>query len=183
MRSFASCGCMDSLRPIDSDEELRNSAAGIASRIEVRDALRLSSTNLRRQAEALNNNQRLQATLDRAMEAFQPLPWGMGGSPPPPAYDPLLGLPSESTRARPTAPITDGEAARDGVELPAAPGRVVTAAGPMGTATRVYRNPNRFMFTPIPTTPQSEEAPNVPFRDTTGITRTSSDNPPPLPSR
>ena len=59
MRSFASCECMDSLCPVDSDEELRNSTASIASRIDLRDILRPSSTNLRRQVEALNNNQRL----------------------------------------------------------------------------------------------------------------------------
>ena len=119
------------------------------------------------------------------MEAFPPFPPGMSGSPLPPDYEnnPLVGLPLDSTRARPTAPVSPGEAARDGVEIPAAQGRVVTAAGPMGTATRVYRNPNRFTFTPIPTTPQPEEAQNVPPRDPTGIARTSSDDPPPLLSR
>ena len=178
MKSFGSCGCLDSLRPADSDEELRNSAAGIASRIEMRDILRLSSTNLRRQAEALNNNQRLQSGIDRAMEAFPPFPLGMSGSPPPPDYEnnPLVGLPLDSTRARPTAPVTLGEAARDGVGIPTAPLRVIAAP-------RVHRNPNRFTFTPIPTTPQSGEATNAPLRDNTGNTRTSSDDPPSLPSR
>ena len=169
-KSFASCVCLDSLRPADSDEELRNLAAGIASRLETQEILHRSSTNLKRQearqAEALSNNQRLRATLDRAMEVFQPYPPRMSGTPPPPAYYPLLGLPSDSTPARPTAPVTLGEATRDEVELPTTSGIVLTAAGPMGTVTRVYRNRNRFMFTPIPTTPQSEEAPNVPFRDT-----------------
>ena len=188
VKSFVSCGCLDTIRRVDSNEELRNSAAGIVSRLEMQEILRRSSTNLRRQearqAEALTNNQRLQASLARAAEAFQqPSPPRMSGTLPPPAYDPSLGLPSDSTPARPTAPVTPGEAARDIVELPTTPGRVVTATGPMGTVTRVYRNPNRFMFTPIPMTPQSEEAPNVPFRDNTRNTRTSSDDPPPLPSR
>ena len=185
MKSFASCRWLDSLRPVDSDEELRNSAAGIASRLEMQEILRRSSMNLRRQEvrQADVNNQRLRATLDRAMEAFQPIPPGMSGSPPPPAYDPLLGLPSDSTPARPAAPVTLGEASRDELELPATPGQVATATGPMGNVTRVYRNPNRFMFTPIPTTPQLEEAPNVPFRNNTGNARTSSDDPPLLLSQ
>ena len=92
----------------------------------MQEILRRSSTNLRRQearqAEALNNNQRLQATLARTAEGFQPFPPGMSGTPPPPAHDPLLGLPSDSTPAQPTAPVTPGEATRDGVELPAIPG-------------------------------------------------------------
>ena len=58
------------------------------------------------------------------MEAFPRFPLGVGGSPPPPDYEnnPLIGLPIDSTRVRPTAPVTLGEAARDDVELPAAPG-------------------------------------------------------------
>ena len=107
----------------------------------------------------------------------------MSGSPPPPYYKNQPNVGSDSTRARPSAPVTLGEAARDGVEIPAAHGRVVNAAGPMGTATRVYRNPNRFAFTPIPTTPQSEDPPAVPNREPVRSTWTSSDDPPPLPSR
>ena len=124
----------------------------------------------------LDNNRRLQNTFARAAAILEPFPRRTERSPPPPAYDPLLG--SESTPARPNAPVSLGEAATDGVQLPAAPGRVVTAAGPMGTATRVYRNPNRFMFTPIPTTLQSEETPNNPFRDIAGIPRSSNEDQP-----
>ena len=144
---------------------------------------RHSSAILRRQVETPSHSQRLQAQLDRALATFQPIPPGMSGSPPPPDYEnnPIVGSPLEVNGTRPTAPVTLGEAARDGVEIPAAHGRVVTAAGPMGTATRVYRNPNRFTFTPIPS-PQLEEPPNVPDRDNAGVTRTSRDDPPPLPS-
>ena len=70
----------------------------------------------------------------------------------------------DSTGARPSAPVTLGEAAPDGVEIPAAHGRVVTAAGPMGTAMRVYRNPNRFTFTPIPTPQPEDDDPPLPSR-------------------
>ena len=163
----ATCGCLDSPRPADSDKELRNSAAGRASRMEMQEILKCSNTALRRQeerqAETLENNRRLQNTFARAAAILEPFPGGPGRSPPPPAYNPLLG--NDSTPVRPNAPFSLGEASRDGVELPAAPGRVVTAAGPMGTATQVYRNPNRFMFTPIPMTPLSEKGPNNPFRE------------------
>ena len=81
-----------------------------------------------------------------------------------------------------SASVILGEAARDGVEIPAAHGRLVTAAGPMGTAMRVYRNPNRFTITPIPT-PPPENPPTVQNRDTVGAIWTPSDDPPPLPSR
>ena len=129
----------------------------------MRDILRRSNSALRRQeerqAESLDNNGRLQTTFARAVELLEPFPNGNHRSPPPLLYGPLVGLPSDSAPVRPNAPVAMVEAGRDGVELPAAPGRVVTAAGPMWTATRVYRNPNRFMVTPIPTTPQLEELP------------------------
>ena len=164
---------LNTLRPADSDEELRNSAAGISSRVNRQDSLRRSTTNLRRQAEALNNNQRLQSNIGQAMEAFPPFPPGMSGSPLPSDYEnnPLVGLPLDSTRARPTAPVILGEAARDSIGIPATPAQVIAFP-------RVHRNPNRFAFTPVPTTPQSEEPPNAPFRDNTRNTRTSSDDSP-----
>ena len=47
---------------------------------------------------------------------------------------------------------------------------------PMGVV-RVYsRNPNRLMFTPVPTTPQSEEAPDNPFREISGNNRSSGED-------
>ena len=113
-------------RPSDSDEELRNSAAGIASRLEMQEILQHSNSALRRQEETLDNNRRLQTTFARAAALSEPFPRGTDRTPPPPAYDPMQG--GDSTPIRPNAPISPGEAARDRVELPAAPGRVVIAS-------------------------------------------------------
>ena len=133
----------------------------------MQDILQRSNSALRwqeeRQAKSLDNNRRLQTTFARAAALLEAFPRGTERSPPSPAYDPLQGIPSDSTPLRPNAPVSLGEATRDGVELPAAPGRVVTAAGPMGTAMWVCRNLNRFMITPIPMTPQSEVAPKNPL--------------------
>ena len=75
----------------------------------------------------------------KSIELWLPYPPGMSGSPPPPDCEnnPLVGSPLEAAKARPSAPVTLGEATRDRVEIPAAHGRVVTTAGSMGTATRV----------------------------------------------
>ena len=148
-----------------------------------------SVSHLRKNTDSTCPN-RLQAQLDQALAAFQPYPPGMSGSPLPPDYvnDPMVGSPLEPTRTKPSAPVTTGEVARDGIEPPPVPGRVVQAAGPVGPATRVIRTPNRFMFTPIPITqppptPQSGTTPAVPARESTGSPRTSSGEPPLLPSR
>ena len=139
IKRFVGCGCLDSIQPVDSDEELSNSVAGRASRVEMQDILRCSNSAFQQfrqeeqQAESVENNRRLQNTFARAAAALEPSQGGPGSSPPPPAYDPLLG--GDSTPARPTAPVPPVEATRDRLELPASPGRVVTMAGPMGTAT------------------------------------------------
>ena len=87
IRRFAGCECLDSLQPSDSDEELRNSATGRASRAEMREILNTSSTTLRhqqeRQAESLDTNRRLQAALAMAIAAIAPFPRGTANTPPP----------------------------------------------------------------------------------------------------
>ena len=126
---------------------------------------------------------RLQSQLDNALAAFRPYPPKMSGSPSPPDYvnDPMVGSPLETTRMKPSAPVTTGEVVRDGIEIPPLPVRVGQAAGPVGPATGVNRTPNRFAFTPIPT-PRSETPPAVPARDPVINTRSLSDDPPSLPS-
>ena len=186
----------DRIRNFDNLFSSRSANSGGEPQISVGEAAmqmsdlrrRHSSANLRGQMETPSQSQRLQAQLDRALAAFQPIPPGMSGSPPPPDYgnQPMVGSPLDSTGAKPSAPVNLGEATRNGVDISAVPGRVITAAGPMSTAMRVYRNPNRnpnrLTFTPIPS-PQPEEPPNVPIRDNVGAPRTSRDDPPPLPSR
>ena len=51
IKGVANCSCLDSLRPADSDEELRNSAAGIASRMKMQEILQRSNSALRRQEQ------------------------------------------------------------------------------------------------------------------------------------
>ena len=142
-----------------------------------------SVSQLRKHTDSTSPS-RLQSQLDRALAAFQPYPPGMSGSPPPPDYvnDPMVGSPLETTRTKPSAPITTGEVVRDGIEIPPLPIRVGQATGPVGPATRVNRTPNRFAFTPIPT-PRSETPPTVPARAPVINTRSLSDDPPSLPSR
>ena len=141
-----------------------------------------SVSHLRKDTDSTCPN-RLQAQLDRALAAFQPYPPGMSGSPLPPDYvnDPMVGFPLDSIKTRPSAPVTTGEVARAGIEPPPVPGRI-------GPSTRVIRTPNRFTFTTIPVTqptptPQSRTPPAAPVRESTGSPGTSSDEPPPLPSR
>ena len=148
-----------------------------------------SISHLRKYTDSISPS-RIQSQLDRALAAFQLYPPGMPGSPPPLDYVNALmvGSPLETTRTRPSAPVTTGEVARDGIEIPPVPGRVGQAAGPVGPATRVIRTPNRFTFTPIPftqppPTPQSETPPTIPARDPVESPRMSIDDPPPLPSR
>ena len=137
-----------------------------------------SISQIRRHTDSTNPS-RIQSQLDRAFAAFQPLQARMS-SPAPPDYvnDPIVGLPLEATRTKPSAPVNICEAARDGTIVPPVPAR---APGPVGPATRVSRTPNRFLFTPIPT-PRSETPPTVPARDP-NMPGPSSDDPASLPSR
>ena len=73
------CGCIDDVRPSDSDEELRNSPAGQASRQEMSEIL---NRQVRRQEERLASTCRVQSSieaLNRDVEAFKRL----DKSPPP----------------------------------------------------------------------------------------------------
>ena len=99
----------------------------------------------------------------------------MPRSPFPPDYvnDQRVGSPLDGTRMTPSALVDINDIARAGTEPPPLPVRITPA-------TRVVRTPNRFAFTPIPTT--EAETPPVPARDPV-INRSPSGDPPPLPGR
>ena len=173
-------------RPTINNESV-NSGAEIP--IEMRPIRHSTSFSHLRKPTDSTSPSRLQSQLDEALAAFRPYPPGMSGSPPPPDYmnDPMVGSPLDTTRTRPSAPVTTGEVAREGIEVSPVPGRVRPAAGPVGPTTRVNRNPHRFTFTPIafmqpPPTPRSV-TPTVPARDPSESTGAIADDPPPLPSR
>ena len=160
IRKFAGCECLDSLQPSDSDEVRRNTAEGIASRLEMWGILNTSPSTLRRQqarqAESLETNRRLQATLATAAAAIALFP---SGRIPPPSYNssPLV----QGENNAPTAPENASSEGPD----PEPDGATVRPV-PMNLTRLAYlRQPHRFMFTPVPTTPQSDEAPDNPFME------------------
>ena len=51
MKRAASCGCIDRLRPVDSEEELRNTAEVRAAHREMQEILTTTSTTLQRQED------------------------------------------------------------------------------------------------------------------------------------
>ena len=85
----------------------------------------------------------------------------------------MVGSPLDGTWTTPSAPVDINEIARVGTAPPPLPERITPA-------TRVSRTPNRFAFTPIPTT--KAEIPPVPAREPV-INRSPSGDPPPLPGR
>ena len=161
---FRCCGCLDSPHLSDSDEEMRNTAEGRAARMEMQEILDTFSFTLRRQqerqAESLDTNRMLQSALATAAAAMARFP----GRSPPPSY--ITPPPTQVGTNALTAPENaSGEATESESE------RAAVMPGPMGPISRIAysRNPHRFMFTTVPTPPQSAENPENPFRESSGL--------------
>ena len=93
-----SCGCIDDLRPSDSDEELRNSPAGQAARQEMAEIM---NRTVQRQEDRLASTRRVQANieaLNREVDALHRLDRS-----PPPYVTPPASTQSEVT-VHPNAP-------------------------------------------------------------------------------
>ena len=100
IKHVLSCGCIDDLRPSDSDEELRNSPAGQASRQEMSEIL---NRQVRRQEERLASTRKVQSSieaLNREVEAFKRL----DKSPPPYVTPPSSNIMQFEAVVHPNAP-------------------------------------------------------------------------------
>ena len=100
IKHVLTCGCIDDLRPSDSDEELQNSPAGQASRQEMSEIL---NHQVRRQEERLASTCRVQSSieaLNRDVAAFKRL----DKSPPPYVTPPFSSISQSEAIVHPNAP-------------------------------------------------------------------------------
>ena len=100
IKRVLSCGCIDDLRPSDSDEELRNSPAGQATRQEMSEIL---NRQVQRQEERLAFTRRVRSsieTLNRDVAAFKRL----DKSPPPYVTPPSSNIAQSETMIHPNVP-------------------------------------------------------------------------------